>query len=106
MSDLDKLQEQITQQFVDKADDWKNFLTEINSAIKKFKPTIKDEELYDYDSLCQNVLDAALEVTKTAADEGQTIPPELILKEIYKRLVMNKVKDANVAVIPKGSNDN
>jgi len=106
MSDFEQLRKEIEQQFIDKADDWKKFLSEINKAIKKFKPTIDDKELYNYDTLCQDVLDAALAITKNATAQGQTMPPELILKEIYKRLVVNKVKDVEIKVVPKTSNNN
>ena len=106
MSEFDDLSKDITQQFVDKAEDWKAFLVEVNKSIRKFKPTIAEEELYSYDTLCSEVLIAALEVTKKAAEQGQTMLPELVLKEIYKRLIMNKVKGAKVEIKPKKSSAN
>lgn len=98
---FDELRQDIERQFIEKAEDWKKYLAEVNKSIKKFKPEIPDSELYTYDNLCQSVLDAALEVTRTASANGQPMPPDIILKEIYKRLIMNKVKDAKVNIQPK-----
>ncbi len=106
MSEFEDLSKDITQQFIDKPEDWRKFLGEINKSIKKFKPSIEDKDLYSYDTLCNEVLSAALDVTKKAADQGQTIPPDMILKEIYKRLIMNKVKDAKIDIKPKDINAN
>lgn len=95
------LRKDIEQQFIDKAQDWQNYLVEVNKSIVKLTPEGKEPQLYTYDVLCQSVLDAALQVTDKAAKEGQPLPPESILKEIYKRLIMNKVKDAKVVIEPK-----
>jgi sugar-specific transcriptional regulator TrmB len=97
----EELREEIESQFLNKAQDWQNYLVEVNKSIRKFKPTIDESELYTYDNLCQSVLDAALTITKTASEAGQPMPPADILKEIYKRLIMNKVKDAKIAIKPK-----
>lgn len=98
---FEDLRSDIERQFIDKADDWKQYLVEINKSIVKFKPEITDDELYTFDTLCQNVLDAALDVTKTSSSTGTPLPPDQVLKEIYKRLVMNKVKGAKIEIQPK-----
>lgn len=101
--DAKKLRDEIEEQFVTKEEDWRAFLEQINKSIKKFKPTIEDKDLYTYDTLCQSVLEAALLITKAMPD---AVPPEMILKDIYKRLVMNKVKDAKIEVIKRNTNSN
>lgn len=98
---FEELRSDIEKQFIEKVEDWQNYLTEVNKSIKRLKQDIPDSELYTYDNLCQSVLDAALQITKEASSNGQPLPPETILKEIYKRLIMNKVKDAKFAIEPK-----
>lgn len=101
MNEIEQLRHDLEFQFVEKRNDWEAFLVEINKSVQKFNPSIEEKELYTYDTLCKSILDISLDLTKL--EEYKTALSSSILREIYKRLVLNKARDAKIAIIPKTS---
>lgn len=101
MVNLETLKRDIERQFIEKPDDWKRYLNEVNKSLKKFDPDINDSELYTYDELCQSILNHAVQITQEAEDNDKVLAPSDVLKAIYKNLILDKVDDANVAVVRK-----
>ncbi len=100
---LKKLEEDHEKVFIDKYDDWKVLLDNINNDIRKNINTLGipsnmyEDKLFTYDEFCRVYMEKIKEVFKIKNDYTE----KEIDKVVYDMVVdkMNKIKDVNVNVI-------